>query len=77
MEGRYLHASDYYNTHHQLSAFLSHIQPLFAAYCEMLINPENVEMLSAGNTSIFSTVHSADLKFMHIDHMYILHFSTF
>ncbi|VDK87122.1 unnamed protein product [Litomosoides sigmodontis] len=69
VEGRYLHASDYYNTHHQLSTFLSHFQPLFAAYCEMLINPENVEMLSAGNTSIFSTVHSADLKFMHIDQM--------
>ncbi|EFO26708.1 helix-loop-helix DNA-binding domain-containing protein [Loa loa] len=69
MAGRYLHASDYYNTHQSLSAPLSHIQPLFAAYCEMLINPENVETLSAGNTSIFSTVHSMDLKFVHVDHM--------
>ncbi|CAG9531004.1 unnamed protein product [Cercopithifilaria johnstoni] len=69
MEGRYLHANDYYNTNQSLLPSLSHIQPLFAAYCEMLINPENVEMLSAGNTSIFSTVHSMDLKFVHIDHM--------
>ncbi|VBB26745.1 unnamed protein product [Acanthocheilonema viteae] len=69
MEGRYLHASDYYNTHQSLPASLFHTQPLFAVYCEMLINPENVEMLSAGNTSIFSTVHSMDLKFVHIDHM--------
>lgn len=76
MEGRYLHASDYYNTH-QSSASLSHIQPLFAVYCEMLINPENVEILSTGNTSIFSTVHSMDLKFLHIDHMYVINFYTF
>ncbi|VIO99049.1 Helix-loop-helix DNA-binding domain containing protein [Brugia malayi] len=69
MEGRYLHTSDYYTTHQSLSAPLSHIQPLFAAYCEMLINPENVETLSAGNTSIFCTIHSMDLKFVHVDHM--------
>uniref|UniRef100_A0A0R3RVT9 BHLH domain-containing protein n=1 Tax=Elaeophora elaphi TaxID=1147741 RepID=A0A0R3RVT9_9BILA len=69
IEGRYLHATDYYNIHQSISPSFSHIQPLFAAYCEMLINPENVEMLSAGNTSIFSTVHSMDLKFVHIDHL--------
>ncbi|KAM3716427.1 PAS domain-containing protein [Dirofilaria immitis] len=69
IEGRYLHSCEYYNMHQSLSSPLSHIQPLFAAYCEMLINPENVEMLSAGNTSIFNTIHSMDLKFVHIDHM--------
>ncbi|VDM98583.1 unnamed protein product [Onchocerca ochengi] len=67
--GRYLHTSDYYHIHQSLSAPLSHIQPLFAAYCQMLINPENVETLSVGNTSIFNTVHTMDLKFLHIDHM--------
>lgn len=72
MKGRYLHASDYHNMHQSLSAPLSHTQPLFAVHCEMLINPENVETLSAGNTSIFNSVHSMDLKFVHVDHMYVL-----
>uniref|UniRef100_A0A915PVH1 BHLH domain-containing protein n=1 Tax=Setaria digitata TaxID=48799 RepID=A0A915PVH1_9BILA len=68
IEGRYLHASDYYHIYQSLSS-ASHIQPLFAAYCEMLINPENVDTLSTGNTSTFCTVHSMDLKFLHVDHI--------
>ncbi|VDN05483.1 unnamed protein product [Thelazia callipaeda] len=69
MKGRYVHASEYYQTYQTLSTASLQIQPLFAAFCEMLINPENAEMLSIGNTAVFSTVHSMDLTFLHIDCM--------
>ncbi|VDN18342.1 unnamed protein product [Gongylonema pulchrum] len=69
MEGRYVHASEYYQTYQSLSPLSPSIQPLFAAYCQMLINPENAETFSAGNTSMFTTVHSMDLKFIYIDQM--------
>uniref|UniRef100_A0A158PB32 PAS domain-containing protein n=1 Tax=Angiostrongylus cantonensis TaxID=6313 RepID=A0A158PB32_ANGCA len=49
-------------------------QPIFAAYCQPVINPENAEALSVGNTDVFSSQHYLDMTFKEVDHMYASHF---
>ncbi|KAK6028484.1 hypothetical protein OSTOST_05468, partial [Ostertagia ostertagi] len=44
-------------------------QPIFAAYCQPVINPENAETLSMGNTDVFSSQHFLDMTFKEVDHM--------
>ncbi|EPB67267.1 hypothetical protein ANCCEY_13642 [Ancylostoma ceylanicum] len=44
-------------------------QPIFAAYCQPVINPENAETLSSGNTDVFTSQHYLDMTFKEVDHM--------
>uniref|UniRef100_A0A0M3IPD3 BHLH domain-containing protein n=1 Tax=Ascaris lumbricoides TaxID=6252 RepID=A0A0M3IPD3_ASCLU len=69
VQGRYLHPAEYYQACMSLSSPSSLVQPVFAAYCQPLINPENAEMLSAGNTSMFRSLHLMDMKFLYLDEM--------
>ncbi|VDD91494.1 unnamed protein product [Enterobius vermicularis] len=73
IEGRYLHPAEYYQAYMSVSSPSTFIQPVFAAYCQPLINPENAEVLSSGNTSIFRSLHLMDMKFLHIDDIGVFH----
>uniref|UniRef100_A0AC35GGH1 PAS domain-containing protein n=1 Tax=Panagrolaimus sp. PS1159 TaxID=55785 RepID=A0AC35GGH1_9BILA len=67
VEGRYLHPIEYYQTLNSIPNPTAPIQPIFAAFCRPLINPENAETLSTGNTSMFRSIHFLDMKFLHLD----------
>uniref|UniRef100_A0A7E4VJM6 Neuronal PAS domain-containing protein 4 n=1 Tax=Panagrellus redivivus TaxID=6233 RepID=A0A7E4VJM6_PANRE len=69
VEGRYLHPIEYYQALNAVPNLNSTapIQPIFAAFCRPLINPENAETLATGNTAIFRSVHSMDFKFAQLD----------
>ena len=69
VEGRYLHPVEYYQALNAIPTPTAPIQPIFAAFCRPLINPENAETLSTGNTSIFRSIHFMDMKFLHLDEM--------
>uniref|UniRef100_A0A0N5AUF8 Neuronal PAS domain-containing protein 4 n=1 Tax=Syphacia muris TaxID=451379 RepID=A0A0N5AUF8_9BILA len=73
IEGRYLHPAEYYQAYMSVSSPSTFIQPIFAAYCQPLINPENAEVLSSGNTSIFRSVHLMDMKFLYLDDIGAFH----
>uniref|UniRef100_A0A914CTG9 PAS domain-containing protein n=1 Tax=Acrobeloides nanus TaxID=290746 RepID=A0A914CTG9_9BILA len=67
VEGRYLHPSEYYQAVNAIATPSTSIQPIFAAYCQPLINPENADSIATGNTSMFRSVHLMDMKFLHLD----------
>lgn len=69
VEGRYLHPAEYYQAINAVATPSTSIQPIFAAFCQPLINPENAESLATGNTSMFRSVHTMDMKFVHLDDM--------
>ena len=71
VEGRYLHPLEYYRALVSITAPSLVIHPVFAAYCQPLVTPENAEFLSAGNTNTFRSVHSMDMKCIHVDHMLV------
>ncbi|KHN76520.1 Neuronal PAS domain-containing protein 4 [Toxocara canis] len=73
VQGRYLHPAEYYQAYLSVSSPSSFVQPIFAAYCQPLINPENAEVLSAGNTSMFRSLHLMDMKFLHLDGIGVYH----
>uniref|UniRef100_A0A0M3IQB1 PAS domain-containing protein n=1 Tax=Ascaris lumbricoides TaxID=6252 RepID=A0A0M3IQB1_ASCLU len=73
VQGRYLHPAEYYQACMSLSSPSSLVQPVFAAYCQPLINPENAEVLSAGNTSMFRSLHLMDMKFLYLDEIGVYH----
>ncbi|CAJ0929771.1 unnamed protein product, partial [Mesorhabditis belari] len=66
--GRYVHSAEYYAAN---NAPNSCIQPIFAAFCQPLLNPENAEMLATGNTDAFSSQHFLDMKFKDMDNTFI------
>ncbi|CAJ0582242.1 unnamed protein product, partial [Mesorhabditis spiculigera] len=66
--GRYVHPSEYYSANQERS---TNIQPIFAAFCQPLLNPENAELLSTGNTDAFSSQHFLDMRFRDMDNMFI------
>ncbi|KAH7720512.1 Protein CKY-1 a [Aphelenchoides avenae] len=69
VEGRYIHSAEYYHAVNEPldDGTNSNIQPIFAAFCRPLINPENAENFITGNTSMFQSVHQMDMKFTRID----------
>lgn len=69
IEGRYMHPAEYYQALLTLTNPAVFIHPVFAAYCQPLINPENAEVLSSGNTSMFRSLHFMDMQFVHLDDM--------
>ncbi|CAB3398251.1 unnamed protein product [Caenorhabditis bovis] len=67
LKGRYIQPAEYYQA---MSAQLPQSesdQPVFAAFCQPLINPENAESMAVGNTNVFSTQHFLDMKFKDAD----------
>ena len=69
VEGRYLHPAEYYQALNSVPNPTAPLQPIFAAFCRPLINPENAETLATGNTSMFRSIHLMDMKFIHLDEM--------
>ncbi|CAD5232218.1 unnamed protein product [Bursaphelenchus xylophilus] len=61
VQGRYIHSLEHYKAINQLMQASHKIQPLFSAFCQPLINPENAESLAMGNPNIFCMVLSMDL----------------
>ncbi|VDO56968.1 unnamed protein product [Haemonchus placei] len=66
LQGRYIHPTEYFQA---IAGTPEAIQPVFAAYCQPVINPENAETLSMGNTDVFSSQHFLDMTFKEVDHM--------
>lgn len=50
-----------------ISPSTAKIEPLFAAFCQPLINPENADSLSIGHSNIFNVQFDMDLKIRHVD----------
>uniref|UniRef100_A0A914V572 PAS domain-containing protein n=1 Tax=Plectus sambesii TaxID=2011161 RepID=A0A914V572_9BILA len=73
IEGRYLHPAEYYQALLTLTNPAVFIHPVFAGYCQPLINPENAEVLSSGNTSMFRSLHLMDMQFVHLDDIGLFH----
>ncbi|CAI4223621.1 unnamed protein product [Auanema sp. JU1783] len=73
LQGRYIHPAEYYHSSNKNDTSLNQMQPIFAAYCHPLINPENAEALSNGNTTVFSTQHFLDMTFKEVDNMFLHH----
>uniref|UniRef100_A0A0K0ELF8 BHLH domain-containing protein n=1 Tax=Strongyloides stercoralis TaxID=6248 RepID=A0A0K0ELF8_STRER len=69
IHGRYMHSQEYYDTTTSMVQTFDQIQPIFAAYCHPLINPENAEILSNGSTNIFRAVQEMDMNWKEIDHI--------
>uniref|UniRef100_A0A915JCD8 PAS domain-containing protein n=1 Tax=Romanomermis culicivorax TaxID=13658 RepID=A0A915JCD8_ROMCU len=70
IHGHYLHPIEYCNlviTQNNI------VNPVFAAYCCPLITPENAEILAPGNTNVFCSWHSLDLKFLDADELASFH----
>lgn len=42
-------------------------EPVFLATCTPIAMPETRECVVQGATNVFTTIHSMDMKFMHID----------
>ncbi|KAK0412014.1 hypothetical protein QR680_005982 [Steinernema hermaphroditum] len=66
VHGRYVHSADYYqavNTRHPAGA----VEPIFAAFCQPLINPENAHNQLKGNTMVFQSRHHMDMRFIEMD----------
>ncbi|EYB95143.1 hypothetical protein Y032_0163g3479 [Ancylostoma ceylanicum] len=66
LQGRYIHPAEYFQS---LANTPDAAQPIFAAYCQPVINPENAETLSSGNTDVFTSQHYLDMTFKEVDHM--------
>lgn len=66
IQGRYVQPSDYFPG---LAPGPSSLQPVFAAFCQPLLNPENAESLSNGNTTVFTSHHFMDMRFKEADAM--------
>ncbi|CEF63403.1 NPAS4 protein [Strongyloides ratti] len=69
LQGRYMHSQEYYDATISMVQTFDQIQPIFAAYCHPLINPENAEILSNGSTNIFRAVQEMDMNWKEIDHI--------
>uniref|UniRef100_A0A0N4ZRE0 Neuronal PAS domain-containing protein 4 n=1 Tax=Parastrongyloides trichosuri TaxID=131310 RepID=A0A0N4ZRE0_PARTI len=69
IQGRYMHPQEYYDAAFSIVQSFDQIQPIFAAYCHPLINPENAEILSNGSTNIFRAVQKMDMNWKDIDHI--------
>lgn len=41
--------------------------PVFVAHCQPIIMPETRECIAQGNCLVYSSVHSIDLKYIHLD----------
>ncbi|PAV71263.1 hypothetical protein WR25_03056 [Diploscapter pachys] len=66
LQGRYIESAEYYQN------FINSpetAQPVFAAFCQPLINPENAETMANGNTNVFTSQHYLDMKFKELDSM--------
>jgi hypothetical protein len=46
-------------------------EPVFLATCTPVAMPETRECVVQGSTSVFTTIHSMDMKFIHIDRKYV------
>ncbi|VDP34885.1 unnamed protein product [Heligmosomoides polygyrus] len=66
LQGRYIQPAEYFQA---VANTPEAAQPIFAAYCQPVINPENAEALSMGNTDVFSSQHFLDMTFKEADHM--------
>uniref|UniRef100_A0A0N5B5T6 Neuronal PAS domain-containing protein 4 n=1 Tax=Strongyloides papillosus TaxID=174720 RepID=A0A0N5B5T6_STREA len=69
IHGRYMHPQEYYDATVSMVQSYDQIQPIFAAYCHPLINPENAEILSNGSTNIFRSVQNMDMNWKEIDNI--------
>lgn len=47
-------------------------EPVFLATCSPVAMPETREAVVQGSTTVFTAIHSMDMKFMHVDKMYVL-----
>ncbi|CAD5222879.1 unnamed protein product [Bursaphelenchus okinawaensis] len=61
VQGRYIHSMEHYKAVNHVMQGSAKIQPLFSAFCQPLINPENAENLAMGNPNIFTMVLSLEL----------------
>uniref|UniRef100_A0A1I7V1N2 PAS domain-containing protein n=3 Tax=Caenorhabditis tropicalis TaxID=1561998 RepID=A0A1I7V1N2_9PELO len=68
-QGRYIQPAEFYQQLNSQSSQPDCDQPVFSAYCQPLINPENAEGMSTGNTHVFCTQHFLDMKFKDSDLM--------
>nr|AAK52514.1 putative transcription factor C15C8.2 [Caenorhabditis elegans] len=68
-QGRYIQPAEFYQQLNAQNSQPDCDQPVFSAYCQPLINPENAEGMSTGNTHVFSTQHYLDMKFKEADTM--------
>uniref|UniRef100_A0AC35UBW0 PAS domain-containing protein n=1 Tax=Rhabditophanes sp. KR3021 TaxID=114890 RepID=A0AC35UBW0_9BILA len=73
IQGRYMHPQEYYDNALALAQPYDVIQPIFAAYCHPLINPENADILANGSTHIFRAIHHMDLSFSDLDYIGMTH----
>ncbi|CAI2354878.1 unnamed protein product [Caenorhabditis sp. 36 PRJEB53466] len=68
-QGRYIQPAEFYQQLNSQTSQPDCDQPVFSAYCQPLINPENAEGMSTGNTHVFCTQHFLDMKFKEADAM--------
>ncbi|VDL71123.1 unnamed protein product [Nippostrongylus brasiliensis] len=77
LQGRYFQTVEPYqavtNAAEVVVSFPNTAEPIFAAYCQPVINPENAETLSIGNTDVFSSQHFLDMSFKEADNMKRIH----
>lgn len=71
-QGRYIQPVEFYQKLSPQSSPPDCDQPVFSAYCQPLINPENAEGMATGNTNIFCTQHFLDMKFKDADPMLVV-----
>ncbi|WKY14066.1 hypothetical protein Q1695_004696 [Nippostrongylus brasiliensis] len=72
LQGRYFQTVEPYQAVTNAAEVVA--EPIFAAYCQPVINPENAETLSIGNTDVFSSQHFLDMSFKEADNMFSHHF---
>ncbi|KJH53679.1 hypothetical protein DICVIV_00108 [Dictyocaulus viviparus] len=70
LQGRYIQPAEYFQS---FAGSPDATQPIFAAYCQPVINPENAEGVAVGNTDVFTSQHYLDMTFKEVDHMYSYH----
>lgn len=46
-------------------------EPVFLATCSPVAMPETREAVVQGSTTVFTAIHSMDMKFIHVDKMYV------
>ncbi|EGT34241.1 hypothetical protein CAEBREN_31640 [Caenorhabditis brenneri] len=68
-QGRYIQPAEFYQQLNSQNSQPDCDQPVFSAYCQPLINPENAEGMATGNTHVFCTQHFLDMKFKDSDLM--------
>ncbi|TKR87441.1 hypothetical protein L596_011839 [Steinernema carpocapsae] len=74
VHGRYVHTAEYYQAVNAVNGPANAVEPIFAAYCQPLINPENAHNQLKGNTSVFQSRHHMDMRFIDMDHVGQFHF---